>query len=630
MAPDGQSRAESRPNDSGRVLDLGRAHRSFLRRSRILRHAVLVGVVGLVALIGVGSTPGYSGPQAGFEQARLTELPSSGLGGRHQPPVWQLPFGVNMLTAGATYAAFVPGINFGPDHTPCAAPSESNGSDHPTTLVPGRIQLDCLNGVDDGIVTSAWQSNMTNFTTYQNGSSSIVGCAPTPHSGGCPFFASNRYTDYVSDWEGGAPANTSTIWEPSETGIHVNDVVFYLTVNFNASAAPGTLYAFTLYVVGATPAPVTYFLTTPATHWTGNASVTVVFDMDLAWFTQLNASGSLNSSGFPSDGIGVNAGPYRLAVKSLAPFPDFAVTFRESGLTGGRAWSVALGGALQNSTSSAMVFTLPNGTYPYMIVGPRDYPLEGPLGTPLAPIGNVTVHDANVTVGFEFVKGLTRTLSFHESGLIPGTRWCVSYGYLSSDCTTNPTMAFKQLTPWTYPYVVWSVSGYNESVSLRGGIVGSTGSANLTSRNQTLHVVFTPRLYSVEFVQSGLPTTAVWHVKAICDERERSKVGCYGMDAHEKARGTTLSLMLRNGSYGWKVTPIRGYELKVDGVVGWTGSLTVASAGPTVNLTFLRDPARPVGPFREAHPPASALPPEGAAEFLARTVTRSSPVAPGR
>ncbi len=75
----------------------------------------------------------------------------------------------------------------------------------------------------------------------------------------------------------------------------------------------------------------------------------------------------------------------------------YKVTFAESGLPSGKAWSVTVNGVTKSSTGSAISFSEPNGTYSYRIGRVAGYVTTKSSGT-------VTVHGSGLTVGVKFVR----------------------------------------------------------------------------------------------------------------------------------------------------------------------------------------------------------------------------------
>jgi YVTN family beta-propeller protein len=133
--------------------------------------------------------------------------------------------------------------------------------------------------------------------------------------------------------------------------------------------------------------------------------------------------------------------------------PTYHVTFAETGLPHGKHWSVAFNGTLLATTGTSLTFTVPDGSYTYLVSGPAVYPVSG-----LAPEGTIVVNGASVAESVTFVRGTTYSLTFTEKGLPSGTAWCVDLG--STECTTTTSLEFHNLTNGTYAFQVVPVSGF--------------------------------------------------------------------------------------------------------------------------------------------------------------------------
>lgn len=234
--------------------------------------------------------------------------------------------------------------------------------------------------------------------------------------------------------------------------------------------------------------------------------------------------------------------------------------------------------------NGSITWTVPNGTaLTYLLLGQPGLEVTG-----VAPYGNVSVDGANVSVAFAFTKGPTATLQYHETGLTPGTLWCAPF----QNCTTKSSLSLKDLTPGTYPYGVSSPGGYTSSATLRGATVPSSGWTNVGKSGASFHVKYSPVLYAVTFNQTGLPSGTAWHIKATCTTPKKADntTSCDGFHARSLGQKTwgDIVLTLRNGTYNWSVTPVKGYSLSVDGTAGWSGSLAVAGENEQISLTFTK------------------------------------------
>jgi hypothetical protein len=97
------------------------------------------------------------------------------------------------------------------------------------------------------------------------------------------------------------------------------------------------------------------------------------------WQSNLSASGSLTV-----------AGANLTETLVYSPF-TYSVTFQESGLAGGTAWSVTINGTRYNSTGGAIVVNLPNGSHDFVIGSVSGYSASISSGTVTVSGGAVTV-----------------------------------------------------------------------------------------------------------------------------------------------------------------------------------------------------------------------------------------------
>ncbi len=313
---------------------------------------------------------------------------------------------------------------------------------------------------------------------------------------------------------------------------------------------------------------------------------------------------------------------------------NYTVTFTETGLPSGTGWSVVVsitswwfqdgGHAFNSSNTSTLTFSLPNGTYHF-----RVFPANGNESTP--DRGTFTVNGtAPPPIAVHFGAPTLYTVTFAESGLASGTEWGVflfatngsqacwgwwhrcdgpgNYGggqgpppgpggaghhhgggggwgiYFNR---TNGTSLTFRVPNGTYNYSVLEVFGYS--------VVGAaSGSVNVSGASPApIAVTFSVLpVYSVTFVESGLPTGTNWSVEVF----GHGGVGArHGNDParHEGRRGaygttsstSTISLNLTNGTYRYRVGFVDGYYANDS-----RGAFTVAGASPpeiTINFTAI-------------------------------------------
>lgn len=165
----------------------------------------------------------------------------------------------------------------------------------------------------------------------------------------------------------------------------------------------------------------------------------------------------------------VNGAPVPVAVKFAEVL--YKVTFTETGLPAGSAWSVTLNGVTNTSTSSTIVLMEPNGSYTFSVS------TTNPAYGPSAATSTFTVKGAAQSVSVSFIP-LTFTVTFTETGLPSGTTWYINLSNGKSLSSTGTTITVS-LTNGTYNYTA-SSSGYKQK----------TGSITLNDNSVTVTVAF--------------------------------------------------------------------------------------------------------------------------------------------
>jgi len=224
---------------------------------------------------------------------------------------------------------------------------------------------------------------------------------------------------------------------------------------------------------------------------------------------------------------------------ALAFAYPYAVTFTESGLVSGTRWCVTVGKSAECTTGLSVLFDLKNGTYAYKVTVGSGYSV-----TPVS--GTVVVNGAAVPVGLT-----AYTVTFTETGLLSGTRWCVKLGK-TTECSTGTSIVFAEGNG-TYAYVIGVAAG--SSVSPTSGRVVVYGASTSVAINS----------YAVTFTESGLMSGTNWCVKI------GSTTRC--------STTTTVVFDLGNGSYAYKIGAVAGYTVTASPakaqVVGGPASVTV-------------------------------------------------------
>ncbi|MCL4326456.1 MAG: YncE family protein [Candidatus Thermoplasmatota archaeon] len=202
----------------------------------------------------------------------------------------------------------------------------------------------------------------------------------------------------------------------------------------------------------------------------------------------------------PSSGdFSVNGNAINIAISwSSAIQSLYSVTFTESGLPAGTNWSVSLNNSVKYSTSTDIIFKEPNGTYTYLV----EY-ITGYVATPSH--GSVNINGKNITQPISWAIGTAYSVTFNETGLSSRTNWSVSVsGY--TKYTTTTSIQFM-LTNGTYPFTVGPIPNYSPSpTSGNVNVSGASVSKTITWSSSSAS------LYTIKFIESGLPASTVWYV----------------------------------------------------------------------------------------------------------------------
>ncbi len=176
---------------------------------------------------------------------------------------------------------------------------------------------------------------------------------------------------------------------------------------------------------------------------------------------------------------------------SAAGGTTHTVTFEETGLPRGTSWSVDLSGTVKSSTTSAIVFPEPVGTYPFTVV-----PVPGYAASPSS--GEVQSSGCMAEVRITFTPTpvtATYTVWVNETGLPSGTSWWV-------DLNGTNTSSTSSSIPFTVPNGTYAYAAPAEVAGAPG--VGyatneSSGSVVVDGANANATVAYsTQYLLTVE------------------------------------------------------------------------------------------------------------------------------------
>jgi hypothetical protein len=234
---------------------------------------------------------------------------------------------------------------------------------------------------------------------------------------------------------------------------------------------------------------------------------------------------------------------------------EFTVTFAESGLPFGRAWSVDFNGTNLVSTATSIVAVAANGSYPYAVGSIPGF-------QPVIPGGRVVVSGAAQLVDVAFLPFLS-SVSFTTTTLPDGARWGVTFNG-SEVTSSSPEISFADANG-TYAYAVAPPTGYRAEPQY--GNVSVAGAPRSVAITFLPTIVPTPPVFPITFASSGLPTGTNWSVTL------NGTLG-YGTSG-------AASFVEPNGSFAYSVHSPNGYT-----VAPSSGVITVNGRPLTVALTF--------------------------------------------
>ncbi len=223
----------------------------------------------------------------------------------------------------------------------------------------------------------------------------------------------------------------------------------------------------------------------------------------------------------------------------------YNLTFFASGLPSGTLWNVTIGSDTVASTTSYIGFTVPNGTYPFLV--------GAVPGWRTTDSGSVLISGANKQVTRLF-SAVTYAVTFTETGLPSVKNWSVGIG-ASNASSTSSTIVVREPNG-TYAYTVGNVSGYKSS----GG-----GQVTVSGTGVSVSVHFTVVKYVVTFTESGLPLGTFWRVH----------IGT----TNYTSTGSSLNVSLANGTTAYVASSAPRFSTS-------SGNVTVVGSPVSVSITF--------------------------------------------
>ncbi|MGA8302525.1 MAG: hypothetical protein WA691_01480 [Thermoplasmata archaeon] len=351
-------------------------------------------------------------------------------------------------------------------------------------------------------------------------------------------------------------------WEPTTAsgGFTVNGAALVFPVTFTE-----LVYAVT-FTAAALPPGLQWWVNITAGGLTNNTTGSTITYQLANGSYEYHASSALREWAAPSGLANVTGGPLGVTVT----FTDhlYPVTFNETGLSPGTAWSINVSGTVNTTTGAAMTFNEPNGTASWVVSYLAGY-------TTRDTYGNVTVRGIPLYVTITF-KGVAFPVKFTETGIVEtGTPivWWVNVTYqnltLYAAYEFSATAGFAYLSNGTWVYTVQTDDKALAPTIPTDTIVVDGAELNIT-------VTFLASTYPVEFVETGLPSGALWSVTVMS-----TAIGATPISLDSTS--TFLTFNLQNGTYQYRVPP-NGIYFPTPG----NGSVLVNGGGAMLSIAFVR------------------------------------------
>jgi hypothetical protein len=352
-----------------------------------------------------------------------------------------------------------------------------------------------------------------------------------------------------------APLISYSVYDPNffETGI----------------SSSATASAFEVRVVNATGygwLNETQTSTTTTLSPSCSGSTCVVFYLPSGTYSYTGFSGLTGASAVaanPATGTFTISGAALGTVTTFAFSASHAVTFTETGLPAHTTWSISIPQQLAvTSTTTTIVFNLPNGGYTYQIAIVPGYTTT--------QSGSFTVSGAALAIPVTFTVTVF-AVSFSESGLPSGLTWMVTVDATPQSLVTDggtDTLVF-QVANGSHTYTLAGNAGWYQNTLPYSGSLTVTG-ASVTEPT----VSYTQVVYGVSFSETGLPSGLSWSVTF------------NGVTSSVTTSSGTTSIAFAseaNGTYAYSIADNPGYH---QSTIAYSGSESVSGAPLAVSVTY--------------------------------------------
>ncbi len=232
--------------------------------------------------------------------------------------------------------------------------------------------------------------------------------------------------------------------------------------------------------------------------------------------------------------------------------PVYAVTFVETGLPGGTAWSVTVRGVVIVSARPTIVVPEANGSFGYVVGA-----VPGFRSSPVSD--GFVVQGGPLTLPISFSPPRqTYPVTWHAQGLWQGTAWWVALD--GTRYAANSSTLAINLSVGPHLYTAGSPAGFWPAPG-SGQVVVTTGGFDVV-------LSFSQVLYPVLLTEHGLPSGSAWGIR-------------FG-SVHQEAIRSSIALAQPNGTYSFDISAPSGYFPAPS-----HGNLTVLAGPVEIVVEFL-------------------------------------------
>lgn len=188
-------------------------------------------------------------------------------------------------------------------------------------------------------------------------------------------------------------------------------------------------------------------------------------------------------------------------------------------------------------------------------------------------------------------------VTFAESGLDPGTDWCLTYNSTIT-CSAYSAINFHE-PPGKYSFSVGQVPGFTSTPDY--------GNVTVASENITQAISFSAaqNTYKLGFQESGLPSSTLWSVTL--------------EGVAENSTASLISFAETNGTYSYTVGNVPGYKPSPS-----AGDVTISGGQQQVLIAFASTAIPPIVSVTIT-PPSASVPIGGTQVFNATPTCQGAP-----